>query len=138
MVSGLTNQGLLGGTLSNSSTSNITENVNGKLGKCYNFTGTGYLSTVNNMTATNEITWIAWVKPAYANGGFLMGIVNNFSHTGSTGYNASFCIEKTSKKLRLDIPNKNGNSHIGIAISAGIVPDGVWTHVAATFNYTTG
>lgn len=125
-----------GNHLSNNNTANITVNNSGKIGKCYNFTGTGYLSSAYAVKLSGDITFCSWVYVDSTNAAHNQGIVNNFKHGGSGGYNTSFCVRSTGV-LRLDIADKNGNSHTAIE-SSGVIARNAWQHVAVTFNTLTG
>ena len=102
----INDQGLANRSWLNTGVSYITINNSGKIGKCYNFKGVGYLSSESNITL-HAVTYTAWVKWD-ASATSIKGIVNNFSHTGSTGYNISFCLNSNGM-LRFDLPIKKRN-----------------------------
>lgn len=124
-----------GNTLVNNSTANITVDSSGKIGKCYNFTGTSYLNSTNALEAIKEVTYAAWVNRTNSSVA-CQGIVNNFNHIGSTGFNSSFNIN-SSGQLRIDIAQKDGTSHVSL-ISTGKISENSWNHVACYLNYETG
>lgn len=124
-----------GNHLVNNNTTNITVNSSGKIGKCYNFTGTSYLSSNSSISPLKEVTYTAWINWTNSTV-YCQGVVNNFRHGGSSGYNSSFNICSTGQ-LRLDIAQKDGTTHTAL-MSTGKISENVWSHVACYLNYETG
>lgn len=126
---------LEGNDLINSSPTDIVQDsTNGKLGKCYNFDGTGYLSSKNKISYTKGVTYSAWVY--YNTTGTILGIVNNYNNSGSTGYNASIAISALGN-LIVGVPDKDSTGS-SVYTSSGIVSPNIWTHVCITIDTING
>jgi hypothetical protein len=86
-----------------------------------------------SLSLTGSFTLAAWIRPTAAPGGVQRGIIEKWDGAGTAGY-----------FMRLDSANNLSFSVCGATSSTGIstapraIPTSAWTHVAATYDSTSG
>ena len=113
-----------------------TVDNNGKLGKCYNFNGSQYISiTIPNLTdySKTQCSMCVWVKfPSYSSGN--KQILNIGTSSGWGNIRFGILYRTGSPQVLTSI--SNGSSYVAYNCSAPII-ENEWNHIAAVYNNKT-
>lgn len=83
-------------------------------------------------SAVNDFTIMAWINPDEASG-------ENFFFSTGNGDGAGLAVSVRNTKLTLTAKGKNHyDNFTGEGVASNTITDSTWTHVAITYNHTTG
>ena len=120
----------LDGTINITNTGNVAVNNSGKIGKCYEFSGSNYLSTPIDLSQFGtECSLAVWAKlPTHSSGN--KQIIN--IGTASGWNNIRFGLLYRTNAAQIVAAISNGSSAINYSCNADII-ENVWSHFVVTY-----
>ena len=135
----LNNQGLSDLVFTNTNTTNIIINNNGKIGKCYqrNTRETaGCITSDKTLTFDGDLSICCWAKVTETVGQTANGLVSMHSHADNTGFGINVYQANTSTYY-ISCSTGNGTNRTYYTYYGTTNIKDAWHHLALTYNSTT-
>jgi RHS repeat-associated protein len=109
-------------------------------GQAFNFDGSSRVDVGNAaaLALSGSLTIAAWVKPTATAEGQLSGVLSKWNQSTSGDAYGLYLLRSGGVTRPLGALGVASSSEAGFVVSKGSVPDDVWTHVAMTYDATTG